>query len=225
MDNPELLLGEYNNLWSEKNTHKIQLRKFKGYLSYFTSIMTGSLSIFGLSTTELFQTISNSKDPAILTQNITNVLNIISVPAVPIILLISSFAINELFQIYVIGNTIGNIEKKLNKLTGENIYSWEHKICPVVYGGKDNHNGKKLTNIILLNDVLIFFPLMLILTTILVVFALNFLYNYNLILLYSYAAILFLMLLGIIYVATKLANYTKASSQLSSFISEAINSY
>jgi hypothetical protein len=223
MDNAELLLKEYNNLWNEKNTHKVQLRRFKGNLSYFTSIITGSLSIFGFSTTEFFKTISKSNEPTVLTQNISNLLNIISVPAVPMILLIASFAINELFQIYVIGNTIGGIEKKLNKLIEKDIFSWEHKICPVVYGGKENSNGNKITNIILINDMLIFFPLMSILTIILMYFALTFLYNLNMLLFWCYSAILFFMLASIVRIATKLSKYTKANSELSLFISEAVN--
>jgi len=221
MDNKELLLAEYNNLWQEKIAHKASLRKLKGYVSYFTSIISGSLTIFGLSSSDIFETLSTAKNASVLAQNISNAIKVISIPAVPIILLLGSFALNELFQIYVIGNHIGNIESKLNKLVGHDIFSWEHKVCPVVYGGRPTKSGNKLTNIIAINDFMLFFPFVSILTIVMLVFALIFLFSISQIVFYSYTALILLLFAGIITVAWKLKEYTHADSQLSQAISEA----
>lgn len=221
MESRELLLAEYNNLWQEKIAHKASLRKLKGYVSYFTSIISGSLTIFGLSSSDIFKTLSSAKDAAVLAQNISNAVKVVSIPAVPIIMLLGSFALNELFQIYVIGNHIGNIEAKANKLLGCDIFSWEHKVCPVVYGGKKTKDGRKLTNVIAMNDYYLFFPFVGILTTIMMVFAINFLMSINVTICLLYAGLLAFLLYGLIRVSWKLKKYTEADSELSRAITEA----
>ena len=128
MDKIELLSQEYNNLFQEKLIHKQSLRKLKSYISYLTSIVSLSLTFMGISTTDIFKASLNAK-------TFSDIFILISIPFTPIVSLISSFAINDLFQIYVIGTQIGIIEQKLNTLVNESkLLTWEHHICPVIYG-------------------------------------------------------------------------------------------
>ena len=223
MDNTGLILAEYNNLWQEKIAHKTNLRKLKGYVSYLTSIISGSITVFGLSSSDIFKTLSTAKDSSTLAANITNALNIVSIPAVPVIMLLGSFAINELFQIYVIGNHIGNVERKLNILLGSEVFSWEHKVCPVVYGGKKTQSGSKVINLIAANDGIFFLPFIGILTLLMGKFALKFLYSIDTTVMVLYASFLLFLFYGLARVGLKLIAYVKADSALSKAIFESSN--
>jgi ABC-type proline/glycine betaine transport system permease subunit len=90
----------------------------------------------------------------------------------------------------------------------------------VVYGGIATKSGNILSNIIAINDFMIFLPFVSILTLVMLIFALMFLFSISQIVFYSYGAIIVLLLVGIIRVGRKLKDYTKADSQLSKAIVE-----
>ena len=61
MDTIEILLQEYNNLWSEKEVHLQGIRKFHNYLTYITAIGSLALAFHGLNAQDV---ISSITDPA-----------------------------------------------------------------------------------------------------------------------------------------------------------------
>jgi hypothetical protein len=216
MNELDVLLGEYNNLWQEKIVHKQSLRKLKGYLSYLTSIISLSLTFLGMSATDIFNSVVNNGSSSSIASNFSNIFPLISIPFTPIVLIIASFALNDLFQIYVIGTHIGNIEKKFNViLNNSNLLTWEHKICPVIYGGKrlEDH-GEKLTNIISWNDIRIFFPFVISLCAVTLYFGGDFILGENKFLFWVYVAIVTYLIFSFVQIGLKLFKYTKADSTL-----------
>lgn len=150
-DKAEALFNEYKNLWEEKLTHKQSIRKFHNYITYLISISSLALTFKGLSATDIV--IDSSKVVA----NASDIVSLLFVPFTPIVIIVLSFAVNDLFQIYAIGNQIGQIEQKINKILGKkNLLVWEHRICPIIYGGvhqlKDGKEIEKISNLIKLND-------------------------------------------------------------------------
>lgn len=217
MDALDALLGEYNNLWQEKVVHKQSIRKLKGYLSYLTSILSLALTFMGLSTTDIFKTAFNNSSTT-LVGNFSIIFTLISIPFTPVVILIASFALNDLFHIYVIGNHIGNIEKKINELLQKkNLLTWEHKICPVAYGSQ-KIAGKSFKNIIAWSDSRIFFPLVISLCFITIYYGGRFIYDKNTILFGIYAGIIIYLVWSFVSIGMKLFEYTKADSTLTTTI-------
>jgi hypothetical protein len=213
MDALDALLGEYNNLWQEKVAHKQSIRKLKGYLSYLTSILSLALTFMGLSTTDIFKTVLNNNSTT-LVSNFSIIFTLISIPFTPIVILIASFALNDLFHIYVIGNHIGNIEKKINDLLQKkDLLTWEHRICPVAYGGK-KIGDKSYKNIIAWSDARIFFPIVLSLCFITIYYGGRFIYDKSIMIFGIYAGIIVYLVWSFVRIGMKLFEYTKANSSL-----------
>lgn len=218
MEKENILLAEYNNLWQEKLVHKQSLRKFKSVITYLTTIASVTLTLMGLSTSDLVKSALNSTAPSLI-KNLPEILVLISIPLAPLFLLFISFAINDLFQIYVIANHIGNIEKKLNSLVGASkLLTWEHLICSAVFGSKPpivaGKTLRPITNIIRKNDCLIFFPFVAALYFVPFYFSLRPLSDMNVWFFLSYIAINAYLLSSLALVMYKLGTYTKADSHL-----------
>lgn len=98
MDNIEILLNEYSNLWHEKIIHKESMRKLRGYVSYLTTIVSLSLTFMGMSTTDIFKNGLNNTVSPVFVKNFSDVFILISIPFTPIVLLIGSFALSDLFS-------------------------------------------------------------------------------------------------------------------------------
>lgn len=214
MDALDALLGEYNNLWQEKVVHKQSIRKLKGYLSYLTSILSIALTFMGLSTTDIFKTVLNNNNSANLISNFSIIFTLVSIPFTPIVILIASFALNDLFHIYVIGNHIGDIEKKINEmLQKKNLLTWEHRICPVAYGGQ-KIGDKSFKNIIAWSDTRIFFPIVISLCFITIYYGGRFIYEKSTIVFGLYAGVIIYLVWSFVRIGMKLFEYTKANSVL-----------
>jgi hypothetical protein len=63
-----------------------------------------SLTFMGMSTTDFFKSSpTNITDIPYFVSHFSVIFTLISIPFTPIVLLVASFAVNDLFQIYVIG--------------------------------------------------------------------------------------------------------------------------
>lgn len=167
MDDIEILLAEYNNLWNEKILHKTNIRKFHNYLTYITAIGSLALTFHGISTTDIFKATTNPDIANNLFPQARNILLLFFVPFAPVLLLTLTFPLNDLFHIYIIGTRIGEIEKKINNINDKKILlQWEHEICPATYGKNIPPQLDKvsysMTNIISASDYLLLIPLLII---------------------------------------------------------------
>jgi len=215
MKHIDILLKEYGNLFQEKLIHKQSIRKLKGYISYLTSILSLSLTFMGMSTTDIFKTgFSNNGMPYFIS-HFSDIFILISIPFTPIVLLVASFAINDLFQIYVIGTQIGNVEQKINTLANSNLLLWEHHVCPVVYGGGQIDRLKPIKNIIILNDAYIFFPFVYGLIVVTLFFGGRYIALNNMGIYALYAFINLYFLGAFLLIGKELLNVVKADSSLS----------
>ena len=156
MDQVEIMLQEYNNLWKEKLVHKESLRKFYNYLSYLSSVGSLALVFLGLSASAFF----GDKIPA----HAKDLVQLACIPLPPIIILFASFILNDLFQLYTIGTYVGSIEQRVNAMAeSDQPLRWEHKICTVVFGDAkstapgDNQVG--ISNLIRRNNTFITVPI------------------------------------------------------------------
>lgn len=149
----DAIFHEYDNLHAEKQVHKQQLRKLELIIFYFSSIV--SLVLYIASAPSLLELMKKNAGDAAqnLAENLHLISAVVSVPYIPIICVLMSFAITETFHIYILGNHIGQLEKKVNNiLDEEGLLVWESKVCPVAYGGATKKNGKgKITNLVKLN--------------------------------------------------------------------------
>jgi hypothetical protein len=160
----QVLLGEYNNLWQEKNVHKSSIRKFHNYLTYVATIGSLALALNGLSFQDLI-----GNDPSksqFLAVHGKDILNLIFVPFAPVVLITLTFPINDTFHIYTIGAQIATLEKRINEICSKNNLTWEHVVCPYVYGGRRFSNGTKIQNLIILGDVFLLGPAIFVLTVV-----------------------------------------------------------
>ncbi|MCX5905584.1 MAG: hypothetical protein NTV89_19410 [Proteobacteria bacterium] len=225
MEKVDALFQEYNNLWHEKLMHKESIRKFNNYISYLISMGSLALTFQGVSSADFFrEVLSNANNPALL-KKINDIIILAFLPFTPVVLIVMSFAMNDLFQIYVIGTQIGCIERKINVLLETSLLSWEHLVCPVVYGGKlikdKQQHEHALVNIIRKNNNFIFVPFVGLVCLFTSTIAAAFLLSKNHPYLFAlYVIILFWLIGTLIYTGTKLNQYTKGESQLSSFFSK-----
>ena len=160
MEQRELLVQEYNNLWNEKLIHKQSIRKFHNYLTYLTAIGSLALTFHGVSAQDFFKA---GVDPATanhIINNLSNVIHLFFIPLTPIVVITLTFPINDIFHVYAIGNQIGQVECKINALSSnDTLLVWEHSVCPAVYGGeKDAESGDSVTNVISTGDYMLLFP-------------------------------------------------------------------
>ena len=154
MDDREVLFQEYNNLWNEKLIHKQSIRKFHNYLTYIIAIGSLVLIFNGISTIEVIKGI----DLAVL----RNAVHLFFIALTPVVLLTLIFPLNDVYHIYVIAHQLGELERRINDKSGsQNLLTWEHTVCPVVYGGEKVRIGQsdtKLSNTIFLGDILLLAP-------------------------------------------------------------------
>jgi hypothetical protein len=220
MNKIEALLNEYNNLWQEKLIHKRNLRKFHNYIISLTSLGSIGLGVIGLS--------PRMQPGTKLFENPIDIAMIFIIPVTPIILLIISFHIIDLFHIFVIGNHIGNIEKKINNILGNDLlFVWEHRICPYVYGEQDKISNlkmiKPIVNVIRVTDTEILGPFVAIICLLSTAVGTYFLWlkmpNYPMFLVpFLYLSFNIYLFLRLLFIAKKMLQYTKANSSLKQII-------
>lgn len=226
MNADEILIQEYNNLWNEKLIHKEGIRKFHNYLTYITAIGSLVLAFNGLSLQDVISSVTDPAKEAALRANAENIINIFFISFTPVLLLTITFPLNDMFHIFAIGNHIGNIEGKINMLMNSNLLSWEHKICPRVYGGEKDHDGHKVENIISLGDSLILIPSLLLLAGFSSWHGANFIYKkIGIGYLIAYITLITYMTGIIIALALKLKSYTLPEGHLSNTIKNIHNTY
>ena len=219
MDNRKILLQEYNNLWNEKLVHKQSIRKFHNYLTYITAIGSLALTFHGLSFKDAFTPTAANQ----FIQNAASIVNLFFIPFTPVVIITLTFPLNDLFHIYIMGNQLAQIEKKINTLSGDNeLLVWEHLVCPTVYGGQkvqDNSSELQVTNIISRGDVLLLAPALGVLCIFTSIMASMYICNkagcfftilYDFIVLYMIAALVSLVL--------KIMSYVKPDSVLTKII-------
>jgi len=236
MDKIAALFNEYNNLWQEKLVHKQSIRKFHYYITYLTTMGSLALTFIGVSPTDLFKGESSK-----FLENPSEIATLLIIPLTPVILIILSFAINDIFHIYALGTQIGVIEKKINNIfLTNNLLTWEHKICPIIYGDKRNFvkGIKPMSSIIKLNDFWILIPFVLVICLASIVIGVIFIYqkfsfmnffilryfkifNYyieckwNLILCLLYISINIYFVIATLIIGRKLLKYIKSDGTLS----------
>lgn len=164
MDDREVLFQEYNNLWSEKLIHKQSIRKFHNYLTYITAIGSLAMAFYGVSASDFFKV---AVDPALMNhilRNAGSIVQLFFIAFTPVVLITLTFPLNDIYHIYVMGHQIGELEKRINSESGrKSLLTWEHRVCPVVYGGQRVQVGNietKLTNTIALGDILLLAPVL-----------------------------------------------------------------
>jgi len=205
------IINEYNNLWNEKLIHKASIRKFNNYIANISSAGSLVLAIMGIPTSMLPQFLS--KDTA----------NLLLIPIPLIIILLLSFTANDLFHIYAIGTRIGVLEEKINKfLDAGNLFAWEHRICPFIYGGEKNiscehcqTDVEPIKSVIKLSNNYILFPFALLILLSSAVLGIIFLFGINIYFSVTYLIILAYFSFMIIFkVGKNLKKYTEAGSPL-----------
>ena len=209
MDKKEILLMEYNNLWNEKLIHKQAIRKFHNYLTYLTTIGSLALAFHGVSAQDFFKMAVDQQTASYILNNTRNIIYLFFIPFTPIVAITLTFPINDIFHIYTIGNQIGNIEKKINEMLGDNnVLLWEHSICPVIYGGKEVSGVKKISNLISEGDNWLLFPALIIIALAATIIAGFFIYkNVGIYVMALYLLINIYMVTRLILIGLKLKKY------------------
>ena len=118
------------------------------------------------------------------------------------------------------GTQIGYIERRINALLGSNpLLSWEHRICPVAFGGAGDRNNRKYINLIRLSNSLVYFPLVVFVSVLTSYYAVQFIWwrvSPTIALLYVLVIVMFI---GVIANNFRImAKYTKPDSDLSATI-------
>lgn len=106
----EILLKEYEHLRREEFLHKESLRKVHILIVTAISSFVGTMKLGGTP------------------------LAISSVLFPPLMLIVLSYGIHDLFQIFVIARHVSSLEKRVNKLVGPDLLSWESKTCHMIFG-------------------------------------------------------------------------------------------
>jgi len=212
MEDREVLLQEYNNLWNEKLIHKESIRKFHNYLAYITAIGSLSLTFTGISAQDL---LTNSK-------SFSNVIFLIFIPLTPIIIIIFSFIVNDMFHIYAIGIQIGQVECKINTISrNDKLLVWEHSICGAVYG-REKINGfdDRITNLIFEGIGMLLIPSTVIICVASTYLSVGYLYSKPdlRLFLYLYSFVVTYMVVVMGHIVYKLIKYTGSNSMLSKVI-------
>jgi hypothetical protein len=217
MDNQEVLFQEYNNLWQEKLIHKQSIRKFHHYLTYITAIGSLVLTLHGSSIPEFLK---GSVNPDLL----KNAASLFFIFFTPVILITLTFPLNDIYHIYAMGHQIGTLEKKINNFSShQNLLTWEHLVCPIIYGGNKvviEKVEKKLTNPIMLGDFLLLIPFLGLLCISSSVLSCIYLYNIKFIFALGYVVLITYMIIAIVKLALKIKQYTKADGSISRMISK-----
>lgn len=220
MEDRDILLQEYNTLWNEKIIHKQSIRKFHNYLTYLTAICSLALTFHGVSAQEFF------KNPDVMNQALQNAASIVHlffIPFTPIVIITLIFPLNDLFHIYVMGNQIGQIEKKINSLSRDNqLLVWEHAICPVVYGGekiKTDASEFRITNLISAGDKLLLVPVLFLVCVSATILSAIYLFDkLGCLATVVYVLLIVYMISSIVSLVLKLLSYTKPEGFLAKAI-------
>jgi len=227
MQDIEILLNEYNNLWQEKIVHKNSIRKFHNYLTYITAIGSLALTFNGLSTSDFFKFGADQQTTHQILTHASSIINLIFVPFAPVLFITLTFPLNDTFHIYAIGNQIGALETKLNDICDRNNLTWEHLICPSVYGGRPIEDGTKIINLITAGDYFLLVPTLAIIAGVTTYFGFKFICNetkdyiipcHN-IWGYIYLVIVLYMFAILVTLGFKLKKYVKPDGPLSKIIS------
>jgi hypothetical protein len=220
IDDSDVLLAEYNNLWSEKLIHKNSIRKFHNYLTYLTGASSLALTFLGVSATDLFQA---SVDPKTFGQTVSHLRDtifLLSVPFAPVVFATLTFPLNDMFHVYAIGRRIAQIERKLNRLRGDRrLLVWESRVCPTVYGGQPFSVGARrqesLTNVISRGDILLLFPLLAVVLFAAVGTAFVYLLKHTpVVVVVAYVFIVLYMFFALAWLGAKVFRYTSPTGPL-----------
>lgn len=157
-DEVSILMEEYKLLWEEKLVHKTSIRKFHNYIAYFTAIGSLALVFFGVNKEDIFKLPNNPTEAQQLTANAYNVVQLVCVVLAPTVLATLTFPLNDIFHMYIIGNHVAEIERRINRLTGKSILKWQSYICPRGYEGQRFNGNEKITNVITMGDLLVLGP-------------------------------------------------------------------
>jgi hypothetical protein len=145
MDEREILLREYNNLWNEKLIHKQAIRKFHNYLTYITAIGSLTLIFYGTSFGNLLRFGANP-------DLVDTVVHLFLIALTPVLIVILTFPLNDIYHIYVMANQVRGLEGAINERSNDvSLLTWESEIVPVAYGGKEmftEQGAVKLSNVI-----------------------------------------------------------------------------
>lgn len=221
MEEREILLQEYNNLWNEKIIHKQSIRKFHHYLTYLTAIGSLALTFHGVSAQDLYKA---SIDPATanyIVNNLPNIIHLFFIPLFPIVIITLTFPLNDIFHVYAIGNQIGQVELKINAISNNNrLLVWEHSVCPAVYGGeKVMESDDPIINIISAGDYMLLFPALFIMCAFSTYISITYLcQKAGCGLAIVYFAVVIYMLGAIVFLGLKLKNHTGPKALLARVI-------
>ncbi len=226
MQDVEILLSEYNNLWQEKIVHKTSIRKFHNYLTYITALGSLALTFNGLSMSDLFKIGVDQQTTTHIFTHASNIVNLIFVPFAPVLFITLTFPLNDTFHIFTIGHQIGALEAKLNDICKRNNLTWEHLVCPAVYGGKKLEDGTKVMNLITAGDFLLLLPVLALIAVITTCFGFMFICRetkeyvipFRNIWGYVYLAIVLYMLSALVALGWKLNKYVKPDGALGRII-------
>ncbi len=151
----EVLLHEYNNLWNEKMVLKQSIRKFNNYLLYTTVIGSLALVFYGTSSSTIFNGLFSQAISNPILMNNHSIIQMFFIVFVPVVLITFKSPLNDFYNIHVIGCQIADLEKRINGESGNtSLLTWEHAICPAVYGGEKEGSEK----IMFLGDSLLLIP-------------------------------------------------------------------
>lgn len=193
-------------------------------MTYITAIGSLALAFHGISASDFFKV---GVDPALtnhILKNAGSIVRLFFIAFTPVVLITLTFPLNDIYHIYVMGHQIGELEKRVNSQSGnKGLLTWEHVVCPVVYGGEKVHVGQietKLTNTIALGDILLLAPAIAALCIVSSIVSSIYIYErlgclftigYGLIIAYMFAIIVLL--------ASKVKHYTKANGPIAALVS------
>ena len=226
MQDIDVLLNEYNNLWQEKIAHKNSIRKFHNYLTYITALGSLALTFNGLSTSDFFKVGVDPQTTNHIFNHASNIVNLIFVPFAPVLIITLTFPLNDTFHIYAMGNQVAALENKLNDLCNRKNLTWEHLVCPAVYGGEKLPDGTKVLNLIAIGDFLLLVPALIAIAAITTAFGFQFICRETKEYVLPFKniwGIVYLLIVGYMFatLATlgwKLKNYVKPNGALSQII-------
>jgi hypothetical protein len=221
MDEREIMIQEYNNLWNEKLVHKQNIRKFHNYLTYVTAIGSLALTFYGVSGQDFIKASINPATADHIVNNFSNIVQLFFIPLTPIVIMMLTFPINDIFHTYAIGNQIGQIECKINTISNnETLLVWEHSVCPAVYGGEIViESDNPITNVITVGDYMLLFPALLMVCAFSTYISIVYLcQKAGCGLSILYFALVIYMLGAIVFLGLKLKNYTGPKALLTRVI-------
>lgn len=223
MEERDILINEYNNLWSEKLIHKQSIRKFHNYLTYITAIGSLALTFHGVSAQDIFKASFDATTANYIVNNLSNIVHLFFIPLTPVVIITLTFPINDIFHTYAIGNQIGQDERKINAMfNNDKLLVWEHSVCHAVYGGeKIAKSNDRITNVISVGDYTLLIPALITICAISSYVSINYICEKagcGLAILYF--AILLYMVGAIAFLGLKLRSYTGPESCLARVIQQ-----